>query len=96
MNNRNRSAYASLILAFFAILLLIIYALTIPKHGPVTDWRGLLLLTPPIFGIPGIITAIIGQRKNVSPASILLIILHLIFIFWWPIIFYGGTLLFGP
>lgn len=85
----------SLGIDIFAVVVLIVYFFSIMPDEPITDLRGLLVLSPPIFGILGIIPAIVGQIKTKSTLAKALIIVNIIFICWWPILWYGGTLLFG-
>ncbi len=79
-----------------ATITLFIYFIAIMPNWAVTNsYGGLLILSPPLFGIFGLITAILGRRRSKTTLGIVLIILNIIFLFGWPIVWYGGTLLFG-
>jgi hypothetical protein len=87
----------SLIVDIAAIIVLIIYYfIAVVPNKPITDLRGLLILSPPLFGIIGLITAIKGRIKPKGNLGIVLIIVNTVFLCWWPIIWVGGTLLLGP
>lgn len=78
-----------------AILALAIYFAVVVPSAPVTGLGGLLILSPPIFGVFGLITAIAGVRKNRTALGVALIMINLIFLLWLPLFWIGGTLLFG-
>lgn len=78
-----------------AFLSLLIYFVAVAPYSPV-GLGGLLILSPPLFGVVGLITAILGLIKNKTKLSIILIIMNIVFLCWWPIIWIGGTLLLGP
>jgi hypothetical protein len=87
----------SLIVDIAAIIVLTIYYfIVIVPNGPVIDFRGMLILSPPLFGIIGLIAAVEGRRRYKSKLGIVLIIVNIIFLCWWPVIWVGGTLLLGP
>lgn len=91
-NNLTKAAFGIDIVALIALL---IYFIAVAPYPPV-GLGGLLILSPPLFGLIGLITAILGQIKDKTKFSIVLIIINIIFLCWWPIIWYGGTLLLGP
>lgn len=74
------------------VFIIMVYFFAIIPYYPITGLGGLLILSPPLFGM---ITALIGQRKSKTNLGKALIIVNAIFLCWWPIIWYGGTLLFG-
>lgn len=94
MKKENMFTKISLGIDLCALLVLLIY-FTITHNPPITDMRGLLLLSPPLFGLFGIIMSIIGYAKSKTKLSIVLIIINVVFLCWWPIYWYGGTLIFG-
>lgn len=96
MREQHMATKVSAGFAAAAVLMVIAYFLLIPREGPITDARGLLILTPPLFGVPGMVTAIQGQHRRKSALATGLIVLHLLFICWIPILWVGGTMLFGP
>lgn len=77
-----------------AILVILVY-FAVTRNPPITDLRGLLILSPPLFGVCGIAMTIIGRTKNGTKLNNILIITNVVFLLWWPIVHYGGTLLFG-
>lgn len=79
-----------------AFLALLIYFVAVVPNTPITNLCGLLILSPPLFGIFGMVFSIIGYTKGKTRFSIALIIINIIFLCWWPIVWYGGTLLLGP
>jgi hypothetical protein len=95
MKKQNTFTKIALGIDIVALLALVIY-FAITRNPPITDLRGLLILSPPLFGLLGIIAAIIGFAKSKTKLSIALIIMNIAFLCWWPIVWFGGTLLFGP
>lgn len=79
-----------------AFLALLIYFAAVAPNAPITNLGGLLILSPPLFGIFGIIFSTIGYVKDRTKLGIILIIINIVFLCWWPIVWYGGTLLLGP
>ena len=77
-----------------ALITVVIYFAT-TQNPPITDLRGLLILSPPLFGLFGIIMSIAGYIKSKTKLSVILIIINIVLLCWLPIFWYGGTLLFG-
>ena len=85
----------ALVVDVLGLLVLCIYFIKVMPQETVTDLSGLLILTPPFFGLVGIVPAILGFRKNKGWLGMVLIVLNIVFLLWWPIFWVGGTLLFG-
>lgn len=97
MKKKHTLTKISLGIDIAAIFVIFVYFVAIvPNWSATSSYGGFLILSPPLFGLFGLITAIIGLKKNKTVLGIMLIILNIIFLCWWPVIWVGGTLLLGP
>jgi Na+/phosphate symporter len=85
----------SLAIDVAAFIVLLVYFIAVAPYSPI-GLGGLLILSPPLFGIAGLITVLFGKRKNKTKLCTVLMAVNIILICWWPILHIGGTLLFGP
>ena len=95
MNKENKLTIISFCIDCVAIVTLLYYFIAVAPYSPITDLRGFLILSPPLFGILGLITAIIGRMKRKTNLSTILIFVNVILLLWWPIVHFGGTLKLG-
>lgn len=78
------------------VTLLMYFVVIVPNWETTGSFGGFLILSPPLFGLVGLITAMLGRKKAKTNLSTVLIIVNIIFLCWWPIIWVGGTLVLGP
>lgn len=85
----------SLGIDIITVFVLLVYFVVIAPRPPITNNGGILILLPPVFGIFGLITAVLGRKKNKTTLGRALIIVNIFFLCWCPIVWFGGTLLLG-
>ena len=95
MKNEPMLTKTALILDWIALVLLALYFIGVAPYPPITGWQGMLVFTPPIFGVPGLVCAVLALLQKRAPLNIMLVVVNVILTCWWPIFHVGGTLLFG-
>ena len=95
LTNESPLTKAALIIDWIASLVLMLYFTAVAPYPPITGFQGLLILSPPLFGLPGLITALLGRRQGKTALNTFLLVVNTIFLLWWPLYWVGGTLLAG-
>jgi len=85
----------SLFIVLAAVIVIAISYFASPLLFPI-GWGAFLWLVPPVFGVPGVVMAIKGYKRNKTAPALVLIIINITLILWffgfWPL----GIILFGP